>query len=91
MRTGEDEIPLLGEEPPNQPGEEETEPEEGPEDSLAAVLGNAEGQKLEFLEMLVENILRGHLPSPCSFTVEILPEISCAVVKFDNAGSKWRT
>ncbi|XP_041928990.1 poly(ADP-ribose) polymerase family member 14-related sequence 1 isoform X2 [Alosa sapidissima] len=70
-------------------GEDKTLPaeeqKEDPEDSLAvaAVLGNTEELRHEFLEMLVENILKGHDPS--SWSVEIVPEISSAVVMFDNA------
>ncbi|KAL2081153.1 hypothetical protein ACEWY4_023006 [Coilia grayii] len=65
--------------------EEEKEVKKGPQAplSVAAVLGNIEGLQQEFLEMLVENILKGRLPLP-SFNVEILHEISSAVVTFEN-------
>ncbi|XP_062390420.1 poly(ADP-ribose) polymerase family member 14-related sequence 1 isoform X2 [Sardina pilchardus] len=65
--------------------EEEVEEQKEDHDSLAvaAVLGNTEGRRQEFLEMLVENILKGHDPS--SWSVEIIPDISSAVVMFDNA------
>lgn len=55
--------------------------------STSAVLGNIpEMLSLEFLEMLVENILKG-LGSPSSshlFTLEVIPVISSAVVTFQS-------
>lgn len=86
MRAGEGENLPATEKPLEQPEEVEKleDPEEPP--AVAAVLGNTEGLKQEFLEMLVENILRGHHPSPWS--VEMVPEISSAVVVFDNAEGK---
>lgn len=96
MRTGEDEAHPANEEYVEQPEEEvkekkQEDPEKSQKDTgespvVAAVLGNTEGLKQEFLEMLVENILKGHQPSPWS--VEILPEISSVVVVFDNAEGK---
>ncbi|KAK2906310.1 poly(ADP-ribose) polymerase family member 14-related sequence 1 [Channa argus] len=62
-----------------------------PDDELCsamAVLENCdETVNLEFLEMLVENILKDHdSPSQSqSFTLEIIPDISSAVVSFKNA------
>lgn len=91
MRTGEDKRLPSTEKPVEQPEEEEKEkepPQEAPEKprAVAAVLGNTEGRRQEFLEMLVENILKGHQLSPWS--VEMLPEISSAVVVFDNPDGK---
>lgn len=89
MRAGKDEALPFTEKPVEQPEEEvKKKPQEDPEEPLAvaAVLGNTEELKQEFLEMLVENILKGHTPS--HWSVEMLPEISSAVVVFDNAKGK---
>ncbi|XP_063070373.1 poly(ADP-ribose) polymerase family member 14-related sequence 1 isoform X3 [Engraulis encrasicolus] len=56
--------------------------------SVAAVLGNVVGLNQEFLEMLVENVLKGPVPSP--FSVETLHEISSAVVTFEKAEDAQR-
>uniref|UniRef100_A0A3Q3M6T9 Poly [ADP-ribose] polymerase n=1 Tax=Mastacembelus armatus TaxID=205130 RepID=A0A3Q3M6T9_9TELE len=52
--------------------------------STMAVLGNTETLSQEFLEMLVENILKDLDSASQSFTLEVLPGISSAVVTFQS-------
>lgn len=58
--------------------------------SNMAVLGNIDKLSQEFLEMLVENVLKGPDSQSVSqsFTLDIIPYISSAVVTFQSGKGK---
>lgn len=61
--------------------------------STSAVLENISAEtSQEFLEMLVENVLKGLRLSSQKFSLEMLPEISSAVVTFQTGAGTlcWR-
>ncbi|XP_053352525.1 poly(ADP-ribose) polymerase family member 14-related sequence 1 isoform X2 [Clarias gariepinus] len=65
--------------------EEDTGLSEDSKDSAPtlAVIKNIQNVKLEFLEMLVENVLK-ETPESKGVSIELIPECSCAVITFMN-------
>lgn len=65
--------------------EEDIGPGEDSEESShkSAVIKNIQNLKHEFLDMLVENVLR-ESPESKDVSIEVIPECDCAVVTFTN-------
>ncbi|XP_026789921.3 poly(ADP-ribose) polymerase family member 14-related sequence 1 isoform X1 [Pangasianodon hypophthalmus] len=84
VNTGQREESSTEDEKPTSPESKEEEDCEDSEESshTSAVIKNIQNLKVEFLDMLVENVLKGTAEPK---DIEVIPECDCAVVTFTNS------